>query len=94
MPKSAFTNFQPFIVNALSVRPMTTVNLYDLAVSRNIGLTKKRTRDASRPTHYAWQHQLRRDQYTLVEAGVIRRNTNGTWTVTSRTAAKRFLASF
>jgi hypothetical protein len=93
MPRSTDVNFQNFIVRSISKTPLTTDQLYSLAQSRRLTLTRSRRRDANRPTQYAWQHQMRRDQFNLVEAGVIRRTANGTWTPTSTAAVKRFFAN-
>jgi len=92
MARTADVNFQPFIVRATTNNPMTTDELYTLAQTRGLKLTKNRKRDASRPSQFAWQHQLRRDQFTLASSGVIKRTKNGTW-MTTTTAAKRFLAT-
>jgi hypothetical protein len=93
MAKTAEVNFQNFIVKAVNKTPMTTDELYLLAQTRKLSLTRNRARDASRPTQYAWQHQLRRDQFNLASAGVIKRTKSGTWATTTATAVKRFLAS-
>lgn len=93
MARTPDTNFTNFIVRAVRTTPLTTVELYNLAKTRGLALTKSRTRDASRPNFYAWQHQIRRDQFKLASKGVIRRTVNGTWTVTSPTAANNFLTA-
>lgn len=82
MARPADTNFQSFIVRTLTNGNRTTEELYQIARSRNLTLTRNRRRDASRPTHYAWQHQMRRDQYVLANQGVIARFADGTWGLT------------
>ena len=79
MARPADKTFQPFIVRTLSNGNKTTEELYTIARTRNLTLTRSRRRDASRPTQKAWQHQLRRDQYTLAANGVITRFSDGTW---------------
>jgi len=79
MARPADTTFQPFIVRTLRRGNFTTEELYNLARARNLKLTRSRRRDATRPTQFAWQHQLRRDQYALATEGVIARYANGTW---------------
>lgn len=76
---AADVNFEPFIVRAIRKTRKTTDQLYMLAQSRGLKLAKARKRDASRPTQFAWQHQLRRDQHNLSTQGVIRRYADGTW---------------
>jgi len=93
MARTADVNFENFIVRAVNKTPMTTDELYLLAQTRKLSLTRNRRRDASRPTQYAWQHQLRRDQFTLANAGVIKRTKAGTWTTTTSTAVKNFFAT-
>jgi hypothetical protein len=82
MARKADTNFQPFIVRTLDRGNFTTEQLYTIARSRRLKLARSRRRDSSRPTQYAWQHQLRRDQYALQNQGVIARNSDGTWGLT------------
>jgi hypothetical protein len=77
------SNFQSFIVRTLRRGNFTTEELYNIARSRRLTLTRSRRKDATRPTQFAWQHQLRRDQYNLANNGVITRYTNGTWGLTS-----------
>jgi hypothetical protein len=83
MARSADTNFQSFIVRTLNRGHYTTEELYNLARTRKLMLTRSRRRDASRPSQFAWQHQLRRDQYALATQGVIARQNDGTWGLTS-----------
>jgi hypothetical protein len=82
MSTKSATTFQSFITRALANRDMTTEELYTLARRRNLTLTRSRRRDTSRRSQFAWQHQLRRDQYTLSSQGVIARNSDGTWGLT------------
>lgn len=93
MPRTPEVNFENFIVRAVNKTPMTTDELYTLASNRKLTLTRSRRRDASRPTQFAWQHQLRRDQYNLANAGVIKRTKSGVWTTTTPTAVKKFFAT-
>lgn len=93
MARNADVNFQPFLVRVAKTKELTTEQLYNLASSRGLKLTKDPTRDASRPTHFAWQHQMRRDQFTLVRKGILRRTINGTWMLTHAMAAERFFAT-
>jgi len=86
MPRSKDTNFEPFITRTLRRGNKTTEELYAIARSRRLTLTRSRRRDTTRPTQYAWQHQLRRDQYNLANRGVITRFTDGTWGLTSYAA--------
>lgn len=79
MARTADTNFQPFIIRSLKSGDKTTEQLYNTAKTRKLALTRSRRRDASRPTQFAWQHQLRRDQNTLANQGVITRTLNGSW---------------
>ena len=79
MARPADTNFEPFIQRTLRRGNKTTEQLYTIALSRNLTLTRSRRRDASRPSQFAWQHQLRRDQFNLANRGVIVRNADGTW---------------
>jgi len=83
MARPADTTFQPFIVRTLTRGNYTTEELYSIARTRKLALTRSRRRDASRPTQFAWQHQLRRDQNALARQGVIARNGDGTWGLTS-----------
>lgn len=73
------TTFQPFIVRTLTRGNYTTEELYSIARTRKLALTRSRRRDASRPTQFAWQHQLRRDQNVLASNGTITRHADGTW---------------
>jgi hypothetical protein len=82
MARSADKTFQPFLVRTLRRGDQTTEELYNIARARNLTLTRSRRRDASRPSQFAWQHQLRRDQNVLVRQGVITRNSDGTWGLT------------
>lgn len=75
------TSFKQFIVTAIEKTNKTTEQLYALASSRGLKLTKNRKKDSSRPTQFAWQHQLRRDQFALRSEGVIYRSLNGTWSL-------------
>jgi hypothetical protein len=79
MARTADVNFQSFLTRTGRMQRLTTEQLYDLAIARNLKLTKSRKKDASRPSQFAWQHQLRRDQHVLVNAGTYRRYANGTW---------------
>lgn len=83
MARPADTNFQSFIVRVLTNGNKTTEELYNIARTRRLTLTRSRRRDASRRSQFAWQHQLRRDQYTLANQGVISRFADGTWGLTS-----------
>jgi hypothetical protein len=71
--------FKPFIVRVVAKQRKTTEELYSLAKSRNLKLTKNQRLDTGRPTQFAWQHQLRRDQYVLANRGIIRRYADSTW---------------
>lgn len=82
MARPSDTTFQPFIVRTLNRGNYTTEELYNIARTRNLRLTRSRRRDATRPTQFAWQHQLRRDQHTLATQGVIARFNDGTWGLT------------
>ena len=82
MARKADTNFQPFIVRTLNRGNYTTEELYTLARNRRLALARSRRRDSSRPTQFAWQHQLRRDQNALQAQGVIERYSDGTWGLT------------
>jgi hypothetical protein len=82
MARTADTTFQPFIVRTLRRGNKTTEQLYEIARTRNLTLTRSRRRDASRPSQFAWQHQLRRDQFALANNGIIERNFDGTWGLT------------
>jgi len=79
MARPADTTFQPFIVRTLTRGNYTTEELYSIARTRKLALTRSRRRDASRPTQFAWQHQLRRDQNVLASNGTITRYVDGTW---------------
>ena len=79
MARPADTTFQPFIVRTLTRGNYTTEELYSIARTRKLALTRSRRRDASRPTQFAWQHQLRRDQNVLASNGTITRYADGTW---------------
>jgi len=79
MARPTDKTFQPFIVRTLTNGNKTTEQLYTIARTRKLTLTRSRRKDASRPSQYAWQHQLRRDQNVLATQGVIARNTDGTW---------------
>ena len=82
MARPADTTFQPFLVRTLRNGNKTTQELYTIALTRNLALTRNHRRDASRPTQKAWQHQLRRDQHVLATQGVITRFADGTWGLT------------
>jgi hypothetical protein len=82
MARPADTTFQPFIVRTLRNGNKTTEELYSIASTRKLALTRSRRRDASRPSQFAWQHQLRRDQNVLATNGVIARFADGTWGLT------------
>jgi hypothetical protein len=79
MARTADVNFENFIIRAVSKTPKTTEQLYTLASNRGLKITRSRKRDASRPTQFAWQHQLRRDQFNLANNGIIYRTVAGTW---------------
>jgi hypothetical protein len=79
MARTADVNFQPFLTRTGLTQRLTTDQLYDLAIARGLKLTKSRKKDVSRPSQFAWQHQLRRDQHVLANAGTYRRYANGTW---------------
>jgi hypothetical protein len=79
MARASDTTFQPFLVRTLKRGNYTTEELYNIARTRNLKLTRSRRRDATRPTQFAWQHQLRRDQHVLANQGVIARSADGTW---------------
>lgn len=79
MARPADKTFQPFIVRTLNRGNKTTEQLYVIATTRKLALTRSRRKDASRPTQKAWQHQLRRDQHVLATQGVITRFSDGTW---------------
>ena len=79
MARPADKTFQPFLVRTLSNGNKTTEELYTIATTRKLALTRSRRRDASRPSQFAWQHQLRRDQNVLANQGVIVRYADGTW---------------
>jgi len=79
MARPADTNFQPFIIRTLNRGNFTTEELYSIARTRNLMLTRNRRKDSTRPSQFAWQHQLRRDQHTLAARGRIARNMDGTW---------------
>ena len=79
MARPADKTFQPFLVRTLSNGNKTTEELYTIATTRKLALTRSRRRDASRPSQFAWQHQLRRDQNVLATQGVITRFADGTW---------------
>jgi hypothetical protein len=82
MARTPDNNFQPFITRTLLTGNKTTEELYTLARSRRLSLTRSRRKDSSRPSQFAWQHQLRRDQYSLASQGVIERFNDGTWGLT------------
>lgn len=82
MARPSDTTFQPFIIRTLQRGNFTTEELYGIARTRNLKLTRNRRRDTNRPTQFAWQHQLRRDQNNLANQGVIARLANGTWGLT------------
>jgi len=82
MARKADTNFTSFIVRVLRKGNFTTEELYNIARTRKLTLTRSRRRDTTRPTQFAWQHQLRRDQFNLANQGVIERFTDGTWGLT------------
>lgn len=85
MARTADTNFRPFLIRTGKRVRLTTEELYNLAETRNLSLTKNRTRDANRPSQFAWQHQLRRDQFALAAKGTYKRFSDGTWgTVATR----------
>lgn len=79
MARNADNNFQPFLLRTGRKVRLTTEELYTLAETRNLSLTRNRKRDPNRPSQFAWQHQLRRDQFTLSQRGGYRRFANGTW---------------
>lgn len=79
MARPTDKTFQPFIVRTLSNGNKTTEQLYTIARTRKLSLTRSRRRDTGRPSQFAWQHQLRRDQNVLANQGVIVRFTDGTW---------------
>jgi hypothetical protein len=79
MARPTDKTFQPFLVRTLSNGNKTTEQLYTIATTRKLALTRSRRRDASRPSQFAWQHQLRRDQNVLANQGVITRFADGTW---------------
>ena len=79
MARPTDKTFQPFIVRTLSNGNKTTEELYTIARTRKLALTRSRRKDASRPSQFAWQHQLRRDQNVLATQGVIARFVDGTW---------------
>lgn len=81
MARTADVNFENFIIRAVRKTPKTTEQLYTLAKTRGLALTRSRRKDASRPTQFAWQHQLRRDQFNLANNGIIFRTPVGTWTL-------------
>jgi hypothetical protein len=82
MARPSDTTFQPFIVRTLNRGSKTTEELYTIARARKLALTRSRRKDASRPSQFAWQHQLRRDQHVLATQGVIARSSDGTWELT------------
>jgi hypothetical protein len=82
MARPADKTFQPFLVRTLTNGNKTTEELYTIATTRKLALTRSRRRDASRPSQFAWQHQLRRDQNVLATQGVIARFADGTWGLT------------
>jgi hypothetical protein len=82
MGRTADVNFQPFITRTLANGNKTTEELYAIARQRRLTLTRNRRRDVSRRSQFAWQHQLRRDQYVLASQGVIARFADGTWGLT------------
>ena len=82
MARPADTTFQPFILRTLRRGNFTTEELYNIARTRNLTLTRNMRRDVTRPTQFAWQHQLRRDQHILAGQGVITRSADGTWGLT------------
>lgn len=83
MARPAATNFSSFIIRALRNGNKTTEQLYNIARTRKLTITRSRRKDASRPSQFAWQHQMRRDQYNLANQGVITRFADGTWGLTS-----------
>jgi hypothetical protein len=82
MARPKDTTFQPFILRTLRRGDFTTEQLYTIARTRKLALTRSRRKDASRPSQFAWQHQLRRDQNVLATQGVISRMADGTWGLT------------
>jgi len=82
MARPSDTTFRPFIVRTLNRGNFTTGELYSIARTRNLTLTRNQRLAAGRPTQFAWQRRLRHDQEVLAAQGVIIRFGDGTWGLT------------